>query len=378
MDKNNDIKVNKVNKWDYGVVDMSLWHLKDEFDALVDKLNGVYGIDVFKIEELTADTYSSLDKVLERFNELEAVHQKECGMISQYEEENRNLKSELDIITDENDGLISRVFKQDEEYQKLEAKYKEIYETDEFHQKIHRKVQDEYAKIAAENAELRSQCQSKDDALQKMIKDYESEIKQIIELAKSYGLIIYDDRKDAIPDDVVNIGMCGHYYVLSGRIKEESKNILELKQHYEEELKIRCEEIDSKNKLIDELNSKIRMLKLREFMLPIYHGYGLNNAQYELNRKIKELEKEIKDLKDLLDRNENFGKYVGERVADSIREGCDKGVYKLHPFTKIDIHVEEIKDVPLTFVRYAIQRISVIFNNTQTEMELTMQRRMPG
>jgi flagellar motility protein MotE (MotC chaperone) len=189
----------------------------------------------------------------------------------------------------------------------------------------------------------------------------------MIELVKSYGLAIHDDRKDALPDDVVKLGMCGHYYVLGGRDNNE------IKHHFEEELRIRCKEIDDKNELIEELRQKIEDLesenKSLDFKYYMIKTIGYGRHIIPLKEKIQTLEKKNKDLKDLLEKNEGFGKYVGERVADSIREGYDKGVYELHPLTRIDIHVEETNNMPMTFARHAIPRISVIFNNTQTEME---------
>lgn len=41
----------------------------------------------------------------------------------------------------------------------------------------------------------------------------------------------------------------------------------------------------------------------------------------------------------------------------------------MHPYMKVEIHVEETNNMPTTFDRHAIPRISVIFNNVQTEME---------
>lgn len=404
MDKNNDIKVNKVSKWEAAPKSIHSLYLN-----LIDKVATDDNWETFKEIYL-----NPLEAVLNDYNELEAKHNADCGLISKLEEENRNLKSELDIITDENDGLISRVFKQDEEYQKLEAKYtavvlvnKEIHETDEFHQKIHRKVQDEYNRIATENADLRSQCESKDDALQKMIKEVAELEKEKIDLevrlaqsdelryrSAKYAWAIktilkkatfspghvaeelrFMARESTTPKDVQERWetyadeFLGEHSKLVEEINQLEKKNEELENALNDKKVTTWEEIDGKNKLIDELDSKIRMLKLREFMRSICYGYGLNNAQYELNRKIKKLEKENKDLKDTLEKDREFGKYIGKCVADSIREGCDKGVYKLHSCTKIDIHVEETNNMPMTFDRHAIPRIAVIFNNTQTEME---------
>jgi len=44
----------------------------------------------------------------------------------------------------------------------------------------------------------------------------------------------------------------------------------------------------------------------------------------------------------------------------------------LSPYTRIEIHVEETNDIPMTFEifdGYVIPRIVIMFDNTQTEME---------
>lgn len=146
----------------------------------------------------------------------------------------------------------------------------------------------------------------------------------------------------------------------------EGKTMDDLKQHYEEELRIREKEKDEKDKLIDELNSKIKELKLRMSMM--HSCYGLNPLD-ELNRKIKELEKENKELKDTIEKDGEFGKYVGKCVADSIQEGWKNGIYELHPYTRFDIRVEETKNTSMSSNRYSIPNVAVTFNNTQTEME---------
>ena len=102
----------------------------------------------------------------------------------------------------------------------------------------------------------------------------------------------------------------------------------------------------------------------------IRHHYNELEAKYQKQcGMISEYEEENKNLKDMMEKDGEFGKNVGKRVADSIREGCDKGVYELHPHTRIDIHVEETNNMPMTFDRHAIPRIAVMFNNAQTEME---------
>ena len=150
----------------------------------------------------------------------------------------------------------------------------------------------------------------------------------------------------------------------------------ELEAKYQEACKTisRCkDEIDDKDKLIEELKQKNEALESKnkslDFKYRVNRAFGLTGHIASLNKKIESLEKRNKDLKDLLERNDTFGRYVGNRIAESIREGWEHNLYRLHPYTRIDIHVEEIKDLPLATNNCAIPNISVMFNNTQTEME---------
>ena len=207
MDKNNDIKVNKVDKWDKGVADESLWQAKKSVDMFLCGYSSMLSIEAL---DAVRTIYVFLDEALDHFNELEARHQKDTGMISEYEEENKSLKSELDIKTDECDALISRVFKQDDEYTKLEAESKKLRENNELCMKAHLRLLDESTKLAteneklrennelcmkahlrlcddstkleAENKELRSKCESKENALQKMIHEVAELEKEKIDL----------------------------------------------------------------------------------------------------------------------------------------------------------------------------------------------------
>lgn len=112
-------KSKKVNKWD--AAPESIRKLKE----LIDKQR--LSISLGECEDLIG--LDALEKVLCDYNELEAKHQLDCGLISEYEEENKNLKSKLDIMTDENDCLIARVFKQDEEYTELEKENEDFRTT---------------------------------------------------------------------------------------------------------------------------------------------------------------------------------------------------------------------------------------------------------
>lgn len=154
-------------------------------------------------------------------------------------------------------------------------------------------------------------------------------------------------------------GLYGVPYELNEKIKALEKENKELKDKDKliEELKQKIEALESKNK----------ELSLRTIMTPSY--YDLYNVNVELNKKIKVFEKENEELKDTLEKDKEFGKYVGKLVADSIEEGWKRGAYELHPSARIDIHVEETNNMPTTFDRHAIPRIAIMFNNTQTEME---------
>lgn len=281
MDKNNDIKTSNVSKWDAAPKNMG---------TLFTYIELVIGMACSLPQEIRDNLYDLMDKTLDEYNELEAKHQEACGMISQYEEENRILREQR-------------------------------------------------KELAGDNDILRHERDRHIDLLDKLRLALEEK-----------G--IYSEWSEA---------------ALEWRLYGKNKLFDELREHYEEELRIREKEKDEKDKLIDELNSKIRMLKLRMSMM--HSCYGLNSKYGELIKKIETLEKENKFLKDTIEKDESFGKYVGKLVADSIREGCDKGVYELHPYTRIDIHVEETNNMPTTFDRHAIPRIAIMFNNTQTEME---------
>lgn len=368
MDKNNDIQVNKVNKWDYGVVDMSLWHLKDEFDALVDKLNGVYGIDVFEIEELTGDTYSSMDKVLERFNELEAVHQKECGMISDYAEENALLKRknekasnnirDLRRVLEENDiatylnpvtvswGVANVALQKKTEHFNAQL--------DNLREKLREDERSKEKWIARYHnmSDICSRDEDDSEMLQAILRkdgytiEYDGDIDdETICCQDSFDLckettqdeVLYQygrwtlirplnfSEAKANADAAILRKQCARHIDLLDKLRwaledkgilvewseaalkwnlyDKNKSIDELKQHYEDELRIRCEEIDGKNKLIDELKQIIEELEIKTSYY-VAHITSHKREIEKLEKKIKELERKNTDLKLTLSRCE--------------------------------------------------------------------------
>lgn len=339
MDKNNDIQVNRVSKWE--AAPDSIKDLHYAINGLFDRLSLI--MDVEEGDNSIYTLSGLLAKVLDDYNELEAKYQEACGMISQYEEENRILREQKEELTDAHAELA-------EDNDNLERE------------------RDRYA------YHLKGLCQTLND--NDIIADWS-------EAAIKWSLYKWDEVKGQ---------WCSY---------DKATTCESCKKHYEEELRIREKEKDEKDKLIEELNSKITMLKLRTNM--IYSCYGLNPLG-ELNEKIKvlekeneelkaknsknndipygyfnlisslragieALEKENKELKDTLAKDRELGKYVGKCVADSIQEGWKNGAYELHPYMRFDIHVAETKNTSTSFDRYSIPNVVVAFNNTQTEME---------
>lgn len=174
-----------------------------------------------------------------------------------------------------------------DEYNELEAKYKEACDKISQYEEENRILRERRTKLVEDNDILRHERNRHIDLLDKLRWALEDK-----------G--IYCEWSEA---------------ALEWRLYGKNKLFDELREHYEEELRIREKEKDEKDKLIDELNSKIKELKLRMIML--HSCYGLNPLD-ELNRKIKELEKENKELKDTIEKDGEFGRNIGKCVADSI------------------------------------------------------------
>ena len=91
MAKKNETTQKKVSKWE--VAPKSIKDLYFAINGVFDGLSSI--IDPEEADNEKKALIDLLARVLDDYNELEAKHQKECGMISEYEEENRNLKNEL-------------------------------------------------------------------------------------------------------------------------------------------------------------------------------------------------------------------------------------------------------------------------------------------
>lgn len=134
MDKNNDIQVNKVDKWD--AAPESIKKLNETISFLFDRLEvKTYNIDDPEYKELVDEVFKGLDKALDDYNELEAKHNADCGLISKLEEENRDLESKLDSVTRERNHaeyilteLIEQLKIKNDVYVNLEVCINGVYE----------------------------------------------------------------------------------------------------------------------------------------------------------------------------------------------------------------------------------------------------------
>lgn len=118
MAKKNETTQKKISKWE--AAPKSIKDLYFAVDAMFDGLSSIMGPESANDEKKALNDL--LARVLDDYNELEAKHQKECGMISEYEEEisqykeeNEQLKADLEkqvAITEEirelRDGYRSR------------------------------------------------------------------------------------------------------------------------------------------------------------------------------------------------------------------------------------------------------------------------------
>lgn len=188
MDKNNDIQVNKEDKWNKYIANLSLWQVKNRVDELVNNYGPKLSIEVI---DAINGIYKALDEALDTFNELEDKCKSKDDALKKMIKEVADLEKEKIELEDR---LVLQ-------------KRRDVVEI----LKKHNTISD----LKADIRDLEAQASVNTSR-------HESELKQVIELAKSYGLIIYDERKDAIPDNVVNISMCGPYYVLDEQIKNEN------------------------------------------------------------------------------------------------------------------------------------------------------------
>lgn len=152
MDKNDDIQVNKVSKWD--AAPESIGKVKHDLTFLLDRLEvRTYDVDDPEYKELVDDIFKSLDKALDDYNELEAKYQKQCGMISDYAEENARLKRKNEKASNNIIDLLDklRLALKDtaqHECEELDKKFKEL-------EKENKDLKKENNNLTSDNKRLR-------------------------------------------------------------------------------------------------------------------------------------------------------------------------------------------------------------------------------
>lgn len=136
MAKKNETTQKKISKWEAAPKSIQnlYFAMNGLFDELFDGLNSIIGPEDANNKEKALNDL--LARVLDDYNELEAKHQKECGMISEYEDENtllkESLRKQITMLNAENresretiELLRNYNLKQYNDYAKLESEYKE-------------------------------------------------------------------------------------------------------------------------------------------------------------------------------------------------------------------------------------------------------------
>lgn len=334
------METKKISKWDAAPESFSNMHsiINKVCDNLID-----YDID----HSCKKILINALSEVLDDYNKLEAKHQLDCGLISDYAEENARLKQKNEKASN-NIRDLRRVLEEND--------------------------------IATYLNPVTVSWGVANVALQKKTEHFNTQLDNLREKLKEM-------EKSRNNWHAHYVEQCARHIDLLDKLRWalEDKGILvewsEAALKWNIQSRIDRQEIEDKDKLIEELRQKIEDLEIKTSYY-VAHITSLKREIEKLEKENKELRirceeiddlrmenKNLKYLKALLEKDGEFGKNVGKCIAESIREGCDKGIYELHPYTRVEIHVEETNNMPTTFDRHAIPRIAVTFNNSQTEME---------
>lgn len=303
MDKNNDIQVNKVDKWCEGVADASLRQAKKSVDMFLCCYSPMLSIEAL---DAVRTIYVYLDEALDRFNELEARHQKDTGMITEYEEENKNFKSELDIKTDECDDLISRVLQQDEEYTKLEA---ENHDKDDALKKMIKEV----AELEKEKIDLEVRLDQSDELRYRNAK-YAWAIKTILKKATFSPSHVGNElrfmaRKSTTPKDVQERWeeyadeLLEEYSKLVDKIRRLEKKIDKLEKALNDKKVTTWEEVERELFTPEEIvESHLRVECMADKIRCLNRIERMANKIERLEKENDELSSQVSGLKEDCDR----------------------------------------------------------------------------
>lgn len=334
MDKNNDIKVYKVSKWK--AAPESIGKLKHDLSFLLDKLEvRTYDVDDPEYKELVDEIFKGLDKALNDYNELEAKHNTDCGLISQYAENEKNYDLLMDVHT---------------KYIKESTEREHIL-----------KVKLTTAEVSKRNWHAR--CTELSDICSRNEDDYEM-LQRMLE--KDGYTVEYDDDID---DETVHC-RCTSDYILRGTTPDEvtlqfGRWTLKRPQAFSEaEANAKVAELTAK--LIESEFDLAKFKKKYEFQKE--KNMELASKNRALGMEISERCKQIHELKDTLEKDRKLAKLVGENVVECIKYGAEHGYYEVHPLNRFDIHIEETH-VGSIQDRHAIPKIVVRCNNVWTEME---------
>lgn len=362
MSKKNENTQKKVSKWD--VAPKSIKDLYFAIGGVFDGLSSI--IDPEEADNEDKALIDLLTRVLDDYNELEAKHQKDTGMISEYAEENARLKQknekasnnirDLRQVLEENDiatylnpvtvswGVANIALQKKTEHfntqlDNLREKLKEA-----------EKSKEKWIAHYHDMSDICSRDEDDSEMLQAILREdgytieYDGDIDdETIRCQDSFDLckettqdkVKYQygrwtlirpsnfSEAKANADAAILRNQCSRHIVLLDKLRGtlEDKGIhcewnesafnwnltntanicksWSCKQHFEEELRIRCKEIDDKNKLIEELRQKIEDLESKNKSLKTIESMKESvtiTRVAQLHRDIENLKKENNNL----------------------------------------------------------------------------------
>jgi flagellar motility protein MotE (MotC chaperone) len=319
------METKKISKWD--AAPKSIRMMLSTINGLCDGLTGE-GFSCEEAGELEHLLVSGLEDVLDDYNKLEAKHQLDCGLISDYAEENARLKQknenasnnirDLRRVLEENDiatylnpvtvswGVANVALQKKTEHFNTQL--------DNLREKL-REAEKSKEKWIARYHDMSDICSRDEDdseMLQAILRkdgytiEYEGDIDdETVRCQDSFNLckettqdeVLYQygrwtlirplnfSEAKANADAAILRNQCSRHIDLLDKLRwaledkgiycewneaalkwnlRNTANICEswsCKHHFDEELRIRCKEIDDKNKLIDELKEKIETLE---------------------------------------------------------------------------------------------------------------------
>lgn len=263
MDKNNDIQVIKISKWADAPIS-----IKNMRNYILESWKNYAAppccppLDPSCQDSICESMMTLLESVLDDYNELEARHQESCGMISQYEEENR-------ILRDQRKKLTAKLTESEFDLLELKKKY-------EFQKEKNMELASKNRALGMEISERCKQIHELKDTLEKDRK-----------LAKLVGENVVECIKYGAEHGYYEVHPLNRFDI---HIEETHVGSIQ-DRHAIPKIVVRCNNVqtemerDTAEHECEELNKKVDTVW---------------RANDELNRKIKALEKEKIDLEEKL------------------------------------------------------------------------------